>query len=96
MKYVIVLLLFVTGCTLVPGPGPKPDDTNMCGQAGLNLEKLKCLDSRGGKMWINSKGVPFEKTCQRAQDIGGAALDPVCIANAKTCEEANVCPMKMK
>jgi hypothetical protein len=67
-------------------------DTDQCGAAYENLKELQCQDSRGKPMWVNSDGETFDETCRRIQEGGGIFLDPVCIAEAPTCEEANVCP----
>jgi hypothetical protein len=43
-------------------------------------------------MWVNSDGETFDVTCRRIQEQGGVFLDPACIAESPTCEEANACP----
>lgn len=108
MKHLLllVLALVLTGCPAStdpqppqpppprPGPSPTPEvrDTDKCGAAYENLKGLECRDSRGKPMWVNSDDETFDVTCRRIQEEGGVFLDPVCIAEAPTCEEANVCP----
>lgn len=93
----LVLLLALAGCPPVldphhPGPTPDVVDTDQCESAEKKLEELECKDRRGDPMWVNKKGERFQETCRRAQEEGTIFLNPKCIANAKTCEEANVCP----
>lgn len=68
------------------------EDTDFCDEAEAKLEELGCRDRRGDPMWVNRNGERFAATCQTIQDEGGVFLDPKCIANAKTCEEAMSCP----
>jgi hypothetical protein len=67
-------------------------DTSFCQNAEYHLRDLQCKDAAGDLMWINKLGEHFAITCQRIQDQGGIFLDPRCIASAKTCEEAKLCP----
>ena len=96
MKHLIgiVLALALAGCPKTYHPGPTPDvrDTDQCEAAEEKLEELECKDRRGDPMWVNRKGEPFQETCRIAQEEGTIFLNPKCIANAKTCEEANDCP----
>ncbi len=98
-KYLIglVLAIAVLGCPPVPDPhhpGPTPDakDTDQCDAAEKKLEELECKDRRGDPMWVNKKGERFGDTCRIAQKKGTIFLNPKCVADAKTCEEANSCP----
>ena len=43
-------------------------------------------------MWVNKRGERFKETCEKAQEEGLIFLDPKCITDAPTCEEANECP----
>jgi hypothetical protein len=88
--------LFLSGCytgTHDVVPVPPPTDTSKCGAAGANLEKMQCRDSRGDPMWVNKAGEPFKKTCEIAQEEGRVSVAPTCVSAAKTCEEANSCPV---
>lgn len=91
-----LFLLVLTSCpstTPTPvGPTPTPRDTDVCGEAGKNIEELKCLDRRGDPMWVNRNGEKFEETCRKLQEEGGIFLDPKCIAAATTCEQVVACP----
>lgn len=77
---------------MVPNPPPPPSDTDMCGDAEATLERLECKDSLGDPMWVNKKGERFVETCRKIQEEALIFLDPKCVANAITCEEANECP----
>lgn len=92
----LMLLVLTTGCpstTPKPvGPTPVVRDTDVCGDAGKNIEKLQCRDRRGDPMWVNRNGEKFEETCRTAQEEGGIFLDPKCIAEATTCEQVLACP----
>lgn len=95
MKYVILLItIFLAGCPtqVVPEPPPPPEDTDWCGRAEERLEELQCHDLAGNPMWVNLSGEQFKSTCERAQEQGRIFLNPKCIANVATCEEANKCP----
>lgn len=99
MKYLIgiVLSLALIGCPPPtdphhPGPTPDVEDTDMCDAAEKQLEELECKDRRGDPMWVNKKGERFGDTCRIAQTEGTIFLNPKCVANAPTCDEAKVCP----
>lgn len=96
MKKLLILLIpvLLTGCPPPEPEGPTPvvRDTDVCEEAGTNLEKLQCYDRHGDPMWVNKHGEKFEETCRIAQEEGRIFLDPQCIADAKTCEEAKSCP----
>ncbi len=89
----IVLLLSVACSGHQPKPTPIPQDTDMCGSAEQNLERMQCKDQRGDPMWVNKKGERFQVTCENAQRNAVIFLDPACISQAKSCEEANQCPV---
>lgn len=99
-KFALLLLaLLVTGCPKnQPDPvGPKPGpiivkDTDLCGAAKDNLEEMQCMNRDGTKMWINNQGEGFDETCRRLQEEGGIFLDPKCVSEAQTCDEAKACP----
>ena len=97
MKNLLVLFLplALAGCPppVEPtGPTPTPRDTDACEDAGKNLEKLQCLDRHGDPMWVNKHGEPFSETCRTLQEEGNIYINPTCIRDAKTCEEAKACP----
>lgn len=77
---------------VTPKPAPIPQDTNKCADAEKTLERLQCKDLRGDPMWVNRKGERFQKTCETAQEDGRIFLNPKCISDAPTCEEAKQCP----
>ncbi|WP_428264084.1 hypothetical protein [Haliangium sp.] len=85
------------GCSSAPGPDPAEPTTkgppDWCVAAEARLESLDCRDPRGDPMWENRRGERFADTCHTLQDEGGVFVDPECIANAATCEEANACPI---
>ena len=43
-------------------------------------------------MWVNRKGERFKDICEKAQEEGGVFLNPRCIMESETCEEAKECP----
>lgn len=43
-------------------------------------------------MWENADGEPFVETCRRLQDHAGIFVNPQCVADAATCQEADICP----
>jgi hypothetical protein len=90
----ILLALLVTGCpkSYEPKVAPVPKDTDWCLGAEQNLELMKCKDRAGDPMWVNKKGERFEDTCKTAQEKGRIFLNPRCIAEAMSCENANQCP----
>jgi hypothetical protein len=71
---------------------PDVTGTEYCQAAEGNLESLQCLNPDGTPMWVNADGEPFHVTCARVQESGGVFINPRCIADATTCEEANACP----
>jgi len=93
-RWLILLLLplLFTGCSQT---GKRPPDrvdkgTEYCPQAERNLERMRCRDQAGDPMWEG-----FRETCERLQrGKGGIFLNPKCIANAKSCTQANRCPAK--
>lgn len=95
-KLPLLIVLALAGCPPPPpepkGPTPIPKDTDVCGDAGANLEELQCLDRNGDPMWVNKQGEKFEETCRRLQEEGGIFINPVCVRDAKTCREAKACP----
>lgn len=88
-------LAALAGCppSVEPKPAPIPKDTALCGDAEANLERLQCKDLRGDPMWVNRNGERFKDTCEEAQEEGRVALNPGCVSDAKTCEEAKRCPV---
>jgi hypothetical protein len=64
----------------------------MCDAAEKKLFDLKCTDRHGNLMWVNKNGEKFGDTCRTVQQSGGVFLNPSCITNASTCQEANTCP----
>jgi hypothetical protein len=97
MRLLILLvwsILLLSGCpgTVQPKPTPIPVDTNWCGRAQVSLHDKECRDRRGDLMWRNRLGEEFKETCERAQREGVIFLNPRCVAEAKSCEEANKCP----
>ena len=89
----IAIAILTAGCPPVePKPAPIPEDTDWCGAAEQTLERLGCTDMRGDPMWVNKNGERFEATCETAQEEGRIFLNPRCVAEAVTCEEAKTCP----
>lgn len=43
-------------------------------------------------MWVNRNGERFAVTCRTSYEQGGVFLNPQCIAEARSCTEANACP----
>jgi hypothetical protein len=93
-RFAVVVALALAGCPepVVPKPAPIPEDTDWCGAAEQRLEELQCKDMRGDPMWVNKNGERFKQTCETAQEEGRVALNPRCIAEAPSCEEAKRCP----
>lgn len=50
------------------------------------------MDRAGNPMWVNLNGERFKTTCEIAQEEGRIFLNPRCISEAATCEEAKACP----
>lgn len=94
MRFLPLVLVLLSGCPepVVPNPPQPPTDTDKCGAAEKNLEKLQCKDSNGDPMWVNKLDERFAETCRKAQEEALIFLDPVCVSTAPTCEEANECP----
>ena len=89
----LAALLLLSGCPSSPRPSPeKPVEGDSCAAAEARLEKLDCRDPRGDPMWVNRRGERFAETCRTAYEQGGVFLDPECIAEAASCQEANACP----
>lgn len=91
-----LFLLVLTGCpstTPQPtGPTPVPRDTDACEDAGKNLKTMQCRDRHGNPMWENKHGEPFSETCRTLQEEGNIYINPTCIRDSKTCDEAKACP----
>lgn len=97
MKYPGLLLLagLLVACPPepnVPDPTPIPEDTEYCTAAEKRLGELGCKDRNGDPMWVNKKGERFGETCRIAQEEGRVFVNPKCIHDAKSCEEALECP----
>ncbi|WP_141699173.1 hypothetical protein [Candidatus Thiosymbion oneisti] len=91
----LLLFLLLTSCGgqgAKPTPTPTPTDTDYCLKAEQNLKRMQCKDRAGDPMWVNRRGERFRDTCKTAQREGRIFLNPKCIANAKSCTEANRCP----
>lgn len=91
----VALGVLLLGCPPepdVPGPTPEPEDTDQCGAAEARLEELQCLDRESNPMWVNKKSERFGETCRIAQEDARIFINPVCIRDAKTCDEAKACP----
>lgn len=43
-------------------------------------------------MWVNRRGERFAETCRTTYEQGGVFLNPQCIVEAGSCQEANACP----
>jgi len=94
MRKLILAIALVAGCSGAPIPIPDVTDTDLCGEAEVNLERMQCKDRAGDPMWVNRRGERFRDICTKAQEEGGIFLNPRCIMEAKTCEEAKACPSK--
>lgn len=105
MKYLplLIMALLLSGCPKKPQvpvapppppPGPTPivRDTDKCQQAHDNLVELQCMNPNNTPMWENADGEPFVETCRRLQDHAGIFVNPQCVADAATCQEADICP----
>ncbi len=95
-KMWLLMALLLVGCPTPPDPTPPVVDTDLCGEAGKNLEELQCRDREGNPMWVNlgDERELFVDTCKIAQEAGGIFLNPKCISEASSCEEAKKCPMQ--
>lgn len=91
----LVVALALAACS-GPAPGSEtpepPPDTDWCEAAEKRLETLECRDPRGDPMWVNRDGERFAATCRMIQEQGAVPINPRCIAQAETCEEADTCP----
>ena len=95
MRHLILALPLLLGCPQTkPVPVPEVKDTELCGKADENLERMQCSDRAGHPMWVNKKGERFKEICERVQEEGGVFLNPRCVSKAKTCKEAKACPRK--
>jgi hypothetical protein len=93
MRQLALAALLLLGCSSTPKPSPAtPPDGDWCAAAEARLEKLDCRDPRGDPMWVNRRGERFADTCRTAYEQGGVFLNPQCIAEAASCQEANACP----
>ena len=89
----VIIALAVAGCPPPePKPAPIPEDTDWCEAAEQTLERLQCKDMRGDPMWVNKNGERFKQTCETAQEDGRVFLNPKCVGEAASCEEAKKCP----
>jgi hypothetical protein len=93
-KAIFSLLILAASCAAQPGPSPVPPappapiDTELCGDAQKNLEKVCPARSK------TPAGKPFGQYCREAQGDNQIALNPKCLAAAKNCQEAEVCPQQ--
>jgi len=94
LMVVVMVSLFIAGCPAKDPVFPTPDvkDTDLCGEAEVNIVKLQCRDRRGDPLWVNRNGEEFEDTCRIVQDQGGVYLNPECIRDATSCAEVLACP----
>lgn len=94
MRLLALAALLLLGCSSTPRQptAPPPEDGDWCAAAEARLEALECRDPRGDPMWVNRRGERFAETCRTTFEQGGVFLDPQCIAEAQTCQEADACP----
>lgn len=76
----------------LPPPPPPPEDTELCKAAEERLEELGCKDREGNPMWVNKKSERFEETCRIIQEEGLISINPRCVMEAESCDEAKACP----
>ena len=93
MKKLIFCLLILIGCRPDVLDVPDVKDTDKCMAAEVKLERMRCFDSLGDPMWVNRLGERFGETCRLAQEEGGVFLNPGCVVESDSCEEANLCPV---
>ncbi len=43
-------------------------------------------------MWVNKKSERFEETCRIIQEEGLISINPRCVMEAESCDEAKACP----
>jgi hypothetical protein len=94
MRLLALAALLLLGCSSAPKRSTvtPPANGDWCAAAEERLEALECRDPRGDPMWVNRRGERFAETCHAAYEQGGVFLDPQCIAEARSCQEANACP----
>jgi hypothetical protein len=94
MRHLVLAMLLLVGCSSRPAPVPPqpPADGDWCAAAEARLESLDCRDPRGEPMWVNRSGERFAVTCRTTYEQGSVFLNPQCIAEARSCKEANACP----
>lgn len=91
MPRLYLFLLLAAGCVtqVTPPPNPPvPIDTELCGDAEKNLQKVCPARAK------TPAGKPFGQYCREAQGDNQIALNPKCLAAAKDCKEAEVCPQQ--
>lgn len=96
IHHLLSISLLLIGCSCSPSPEhPDPvSGSEYCDEAQFNLEQLNCLNPDNTPMWINADGEEFADTCLRIQEEGGIFIDPKCISEAESCEEADNCPIR--
>jgi hypothetical protein len=90
MRYLLILIC--AGCAaaepLSRPHTPVPTDTELCGAAQTNLEKV-CP-----RLAKTPAGKPYGTYCREAQTQNFIALNPKCASTAKNCQEADACPQQ--
>jgi hypothetical protein len=84
----VPLLLLAVSCGPTPERPftPVPSNTELCGAAQTNLEKV-CP-----KLAKTPAGKPFGVYCREAQTNNSISLNPKCLTTAANCDEADRCP----
>lgn len=89
MRKLLFLTLLLTACPTTVPPIPIPpdpifDDENVCVTASKTIDKV-CP-----KLSFTPAGKPFDQFCREKMQQG-VPMNPSCIVNASSCEEANRC-----
>jgi hypothetical protein len=84
MKFLICASLIIFGCNHYKPPKPIPDVELACEAECANLRKLDCPWAKD-----TPAGATCEQRCESRESTGYTTGYPHCVANAKTCEEAD-------
>jgi hypothetical protein len=90
--YKFLFIFLFVGCQtkepVPPKPTPIVTDTNLCGEAQIKLEELKCIEK--DKPFTKREKLSFEEFCKQTHQ-SGIYLNPKCLMSITTCEQIDSC-----